>query len=90
MQKKKELLKIILTKLVPYRNLSSWFLILLENDADWNLSDSLYPIICKEIKNIKDKEAIEKINVQLKKIKEAELDSEQFDEWFFDDLLQNV
>ncbi len=76
---RKETLKLVLTRLQPYRDMAEGFLLILDecNEEDENLVNDLYNDIIQNIKNIDSKEQLQKISNELKTIKEREL----IEEW---------
>lgn len=71
---KKETLKLVLTKLEPYRNMAEDFLLILEEcwEEDQELVNKLSSEIVQCIKKIKSKEQIKKITKEISKIKKRE------------------
>lgn len=69
---RKDSLKLILTKLKPYRNMAEDFLLMLEESEDEKLISKLYELIIQNIKQIKSKDQLHRISNELKKIKENE------------------
>ena len=87
---KKQILKKILTALVPYRELAEWFLMLVDENGDEKLLNVLYTTIYNEIKNINNEKDIKNIKTALKKIKEKE-DNENNKEWeYLENLIDNI
>ena len=72
---KKETLKLVLTRLQPYRDMAEGFLLILDEckEDDKDLIDNLYNDIVQNIKDIDSKEQLQKISNELKIIKEREL-----------------
>lgn len=67
---KKEILEEILEKLIPYRDMAEWFLLLTREDGNEQLKEDLYQEILKQIRNINSKTQQEKIKWALEKLKE--------------------
>lgn len=85
---RKSNLKLILTKLLPYRDLAEEFLLILEEttDEDKDFIDKLYGDIMQNIKEIKSKDQLQKISNELKRIKEKELIEDSKDKQDLEDL----
>ena len=94
MIKRKQLLVIILEKLIPYRKLAEGFFLLVQNSDDEDFINELYILIKTEIKQ--NKSQIIKIKLQehlqsLRERKEKSLAKDQAEaEKIFDDLLANI
>ena len=72
---KKDILKTILEKIKPYRDMASDFLIILDEVDEKNseLIDKLYNKIIENIKKIESKDKLQKISKELKAIRKKEL-----------------
>lgn len=70
----KKLLKTVLEKLVPYRDMAKDFLIILDEceEEDQEFIDRLSNEIVKGIRAIKSREKLKKISKEIKKIKKEE------------------
>ena len=94
MIKRKQLLVIILEKLIPYRKLAEGFFLLVQNSDDEDFINELYILIKTEIKQ--NKSQIIKIKLQehlqsLRERKEKSIAKDQAEaEKIFDDLLANM
>lgn len=94
MIKRKQLLVIILEKLIPYRKLAEGFFLLVQNSDDEDFINELYILIKTEIKQ--NKSQIIKIKLQehlqsLRERKEKSIAKDQAEaEKIFDDLLANI
>ena len=94
MIKRKQLLVIILEKLIPYRKLAEGFSLLVQNSDDEGFINELYILIKTEIKQ--NKSQIIKIKLQehlqsLRERKEKSIAKDQAEaEKIFDDLLANI
>lgn len=91
---KKIVLSKILRKILPYRNLAKWFLLLVEESDDQNVIDNLYTTIIFQIKSIKWKKEKEILTTALQELREKEYKNQEqvnreADE-IFDDLLKNM
>ena len=64
----KESLKIILTALIPYRNLAEWFLTIIKQTDDEELENQILSMISKWIKSINSKKDRLKIKKKIKEI----------------------
>jgi hypothetical protein len=71
---RKKLLKTILEKLVPYRDMAEDFIIILDEckEEDQEFIDNLSNEIVKGIRAIKSREKLKKISKEIKKIKREE------------------
>lgn len=85
---KKEILKKILEKLTPYREMAWDFLLILEesDEEDKDFIDTLYNQILQNIKQIKSKDQLQKIWNELKSIKNKELIENRKDQESLDSL----
>ena len=85
---KKEILKKILERLTPYREMAWDFLLILEesNEEDKDFIDTLYNQILQNIKQIKSKDQLQKIWNELKSIKDKELIENRKDQESLDSL----
>ncbi len=87
---KKELIKKVLEALIPYRNMAEWFLIILQNEWNDEIKETLFENIINEIKNINNENDRNKIKSTLEKIKEQE-NKEKEEEWkYLDELINNI
>lgn len=87
---KKELIKKVLEALIPYRNMAEWFLIILQNEWNNEIKETLFENIINEIKNINNENDRNKIKSTLEKIKEQE-NKEKEEEWkYLDELINNI
>ncbi len=68
---KKQILIDVLTRLIPYRELAEWFLVLVKETQDEDFIQSLFFLIKKQISTIKDKQEKQSIVSQIKKIKKV-------------------
>ena len=71
---RKETLKLVLTKLKPYRDMAEMFLLILEEceEEDQEFVDKLRGEIVQGIRKIESREEIRKITMEIEKIKEKE------------------
>lgn len=85
---RKETLKLVLTRLQPYRDMAEGFLLILDecNEEDEKLINDLYNDIIQNIKDIDSKEQLQKISNELKIIKERELIEDWKDKRDIEDL----
>lgn len=85
---RKETLKLVLTRLQPYRDMAEGFLLILDecNEEDEKLINDLYNDIIQDIKDIDSKEQLQKISNELKIIKERELIEDWKDKRDIEDL----
>lgn len=85
---RKETLKLVLTRLQPYRDMAEGFLLILDEckEDDKDLIDNLYNDIVQNIKDIDSKDQLQKISNELKIIKERELIEEWKDKKDIEDL----
>lgn len=91
---KKEILEEILEKLIPYRDMAEWFLLLIREDWNEKLKEDLYQEILKQMRNIKSKTQQDKIKWALKKLKEKAEATTKADEeeaaQMLNDFLDNI
>jgi hypothetical protein len=94
MIKRKQLLVIILEKLIPYRKLAEGFFLLVQNSDDEDFINELYILIKTEIKQNKSQIIKIKLQEHLQSLREREEKSIAKDqaeaEKIFDDLLANI
>ena len=87
---KKQALQKILEALIPYRDMAEWFLLLLENNKDENIINTLYNTIINEIKNINNENDRKNIKKSLEKIKEQEEKEKKEENEYLKDLINNI
>ena len=91
---KKEILEEILEKLIPYRDMAEWFLLLTREDWNEKLQEDLYQEILKQMRNIKSKTQQDKIKWALKKLQEKAETTTKADEeeaaQMLNDFLDNI
>ena len=92
---RKSLLKTVLERLVPYRDMARDFLIILREckEEDQEFIDGLCNEIVKGIREIKSKENLKKISKEIKRIKreeEAELWKSKKDLEELENLIDNI
>lgn len=94
MGKKRELLLLILEKLIPYRKLAEGFSLLVQNSDDEDFINELYILIKTEIKQNKSQIIKIKLQEHLQSLREREEKSIAKDqaeaEQIFNDLLANI
>ena len=85
---RKNLLKTVLEKLIPYRNMAKDFLLILEEceEDEQEFIDKLSNEIIQGIKKIKSREKIDKISREIKKLKRKE----EFELWKSKKDLENL
>ena len=77
---KKELLILILTKLLPYWDLAQGFLILVQESEDVKFIEELYLLISQQISTIQDYHKKQEVILQLQKIKKTKKQQEEITE----------
>ena len=77
---KKELLILILTKLLPYWDLAQGFLILVQESEDVKFIEELYLLISQQISTIQDDHKKQEVILQLQKIKKTKKQQEEITE----------
>lgn len=94
MGKKRELLLLILEKLILYRKLAEGFFLLVQNSDDEDFINEIYTLIKTEIKQNKSQIIKIKLQEHLQSLREREERSIAKDqaeaEKIFDDLLANI
>jgi hypothetical protein len=77
---KKDLLILVLTKLLPYWDLAQGFLILVQESADAKFVEELYLLINQQISAIQDDHKKQEVILQLQKIKKTRKQQEEITE----------
>jgi hypothetical protein len=77
---KKELLVLILTKLLPYWDLAQGFLILAQESEDSKFIEELYLLISQQISSIQDDLKKQEVILQIQKIKKTKNQQEEITE----------
>lgn len=94
MERKKQLLLLILEKLIPYRTLAEGFLLLVQESEDESFLSELFILLKTEIKKCKSEVLKTKLEEHIQALKQKEELAEAKDqadaEKLFDDLLAAI
>jgi hypothetical protein len=77
---KKDLLVLVLTKLLPYWDFAQGFLILVQESEDAKFVEELYLLISQQISAIQDDHKKQEVILQLQKIKKTRKQQEEITE----------
>lgn len=90
MKEKKKLLQKILESLIPYRDMAEWFLLIIKENNNEKLIDTLFETITKEIKSIINENNRKDIKKALENIKDKEQKEKKEENKYLDSLLNNI
>lgn len=90
MKEKKKTLQKILEALVPYWDMAEWFLLIIKENNNEKLIDTLFETITKEIKSIINKKNRKDIKKALENIKYKEQKEKKEENKYLDSLLNNI
>ena len=89
-ESKKQALQKILEALIPYREMAEWFLLIIKENNNEKIIDTLFETITKEIKSIINENNRKDIKKALENIKDKEQKEKKEENKYLDSLLNNI